>query len=156
MLWLYIKFYAQRQTLPSGIIGKKMRHGRQHLQPNMWINWYWSHWSHWSQTRSILYVVCIASLCWLPWIQQDTCSSNNSMHHDVNLSHNKTMKGTDFSNLPPCQSVLLEKINHANLVTHMWKNAILKDSHTWPSEENGWLLENGHYTIKWFSGQQVP
>ena len=23
-------------------------------------------------------------------------------------------------------------------------------------EENGWLLENGHYTIKWFSGQQGP
>ena len=68
----------------------------------------------------------------------------------------KKMKETDSSNLPPCQSVLLEKIKRANLVTHMWKNAILKASHTWPPEENGWLLENGHYTIKWFSGQKFP
>ena len=58
------------------------------------------------------------------------------------------MKGTDSTNLPPRQSVLLEKI--------YGEECNFKDPNTWPLEENGWLLENGHYTIKWFSGQQVP
>ena len=56
----------------------------------------------------------------------------------------------------PCSSVLLQKIKRSNLVTAMWKNAITSDSYTWCPEENGWVLAESRYAIKWFDGLQVP
>ena len=38
----------------------------------------------------------------------------------------------------------------------MWKNAITSDSYTWCQEENGWVLAESRYAIKWFDGLQVP
>ena len=66
------------------------------------------------------------------------------------------IKGTDPSNLPPCRSVLLEKLKRTNLVVSVWKTAIISHSCSWDPQENGWILKDGHYALKWFEGRQVP
>jgi len=53
-------------------------------------------------------------------------------------------------------SPLSEKVKRTNLVALMWKRATTSDPHAWELEENGWTLENGQYTIKWFERRQVP
>ena len=66
------------------------------------------------------------------------------------------IKGTDPSNLPPCKSVLMEKLRRANLVSGMWKNAITPNSYTWSPEVHGRSLQEDRYVMKWFEGRQVP
>ena len=66
------------------------------------------------------------------------------------------IKGSDPSHLPPCQSVLLQKIKLTNHIAYVWRNALTPEPHTWLPEENGWVLKNGHYRILWFEGRQVP
>ena len=41
-------------------------------------------------------------------------------------------------------------------MTSIWKSASLPDPCQLKLEENGWLLENGQYRIKWFDGEQIP
>ena len=66
------------------------------------------------------------------------------------------IKETDSSQMPPCNSVLMEKIKRANLVAGVWKKAILACPATMDPEENGWVLEGNQYKIHWFEGRQVP
>ena len=49
------------------------------------------------------------------------------------------IKETDSSQMPPCNSVLMEKIKRANLVAGEWKRAILACPATMDPEENGWV-----------------
>jgi len=66
------------------------------------------------------------------------------------------IKGTHPSSLPPCSSVLLEKIKRTNLVTSVWKNALSPDPMLYDPIGNGWFLENGYCAIKWYEGRPVP
>ena len=66
------------------------------------------------------------------------------------------LKHSDPSLLPPCKSVLTEKIKWANYVSSLWKNAHAATPVQWKAEDSGWELKNGHYVIKWFIGDQLP
>lgn len=68
----------------------------------------------------------------------------------------KSLTGIDSSMLPPCKSVLVQKIKRSNYAASLCKGAILANPCTWDPEENGWKLANGKYMIKWFEGSEVP
>ncbi len=68
------------------------------------------------------------------------------------------LKRANPSTLPPCQTVLINKINRANYVSYIWKHAHQADPlppNTTPVT-NGWQEEKGKYIIKWFIGDQMP
>ena len=66
------------------------------------------------------------------------------------------IKGADSSQLPPCYSVLVQKVRRANLVAGIWKHAILPDPCAVDPLESGWILKDGQYKINWFEGEEVP
>ena len=65
----------------------------------------------------------------------------------------KKMEG---SQLPPCFRVLREKIRRADLVTGRWISAVESRPPLWKPEEEGWVIKNGKYAIKWFDGPVAP
>ncbi|XP_077862898.1 uncharacterized protein LOC144345214 [Saccoglossus kowalevskii] len=58
--------------------------------------------------------------------------------------------------MPACKTFLLYKIKRANFVASMWKNANLPERCRFQPEDNGWVMQDGLYHIKWFEGEQVP
>ena len=56
--------------------------------------------------------------------------------------------GINPSIMPPCQSVLINKIHKTNCVTYLWRRATLSMPCTMKAEAHGWSLENGTYIIK--------
>ena len=66
------------------------------------------------------------------------------------------IKGIDASLLAPCQMTLVEKIKQANYVTSVWKRANTAHSQLFVPEDKGWNLEDGTYSINWFSGKMIP
>ena len=60
------------------------------------------------------------------------------------------------NNMPPCHSVLSNKIKTANYVTHIWKNASKRSPCELQPEEHGWLLKEGMLKMNWFDGDQLP
>ncbi len=68
------------------------------------------------------------------------------------------LKRANPSTLPPCQTVLMNKIKRTNYVSYIWKHAHQADPlppNSTP-ETNGWQETEGKYTIKWFLGEQMP
>ena len=57
------------------------------------------------------------------------------------------IKGANPSTMPPCRTVLLQKICRSHLVTLTWKNANHATPCTLNPEENGWILVDGSYSI---------
>ena len=68
----------------------------------------------------------------------------------------KDHKGINPSSLPPCKASLVEKIKRSHFVASVWKRATLSDTVVLDPEEYGWKLQDGHYVINWYDGQQVP
>ena len=68
----------------------------------------------------------------------------------------KVIKHTDPSLLPPCHTVLANKIKQTNYVAYMWKNADQPDPIMCDAEESGWVTRDGIYAINWFEGDQIP
>ena len=66
------------------------------------------------------------------------------------------IKGINPSSLPPCKASLVEKIKRSHFVASVWKRATLPDTVVLDPEEYGWKLQDGHYVINWYDGQQVP
>ena len=67
------------------------------------------------------------------------------------------MKGTNPSLFPPCGPVILQKIARVNYVTYIWKHAHEKHpNEDFNPEESGWKLSDGHYTINWYDGKEIP
>ena len=64
--------------------------------------------------------------------------------------------GINPSSMPPCQSVLINKIHRTNYVACLWRRATLPTPCTMKAEAHGWSLENGTYKIKWYDGDQLP
>ena len=62
------------------------------------------------------------------------------------------IKGTEPSNMPPCQVVLHEKIKRANFMASVWKRAATAEPQLWHPSDHGWNMGNGQYCIKWFHG----
>ena len=69
--------------------------------------------------------------------------------------HNKIL-GINPSSMPPCQSVLINKIHRTNCVACLWRRAPLPTPCTMKAEAHGWSLEKGTYKIKWYDGDQLP
>ena len=69
--------------------------------------------------------------------------------------HNQII-GINPSSMPPCQSVLINKIHRTNCVACLWRRAPLRTPCTMKAEAHGWSLENGTYKIKWYDGDQLP
>ena len=66
------------------------------------------------------------------------------------------IKTTDSSLLPPCKAALTEKLKRVNLVASVWKNANKLDPYFLDPKQNGWILDNSTYKMKWFTGLQIP
>ena len=58
--------------------------------------------------------------------------------------------------LPPCSVVLLQQIRRAQLVSHHWLNAHLRDLPAMDPEIYGFDLVDGKYYPKWHEGDVVP
>ena len=92
-------------------------------------------------------------------------SSVNEARHDIFCSKYKpnqpnqplqNIKGCDASLLPPCQSVLSNKVRRCNFIAHTWKNAHKSNTTSMQPENNGWHLLDQNYSITWFEGDQMP
>lgn len=65
-------------------------------------------------------------------------------------------KGADSSTLPPCKSVLEQKVKCTNYVAMLWKNAHLQDpTAAADPTRSGWCLQDGNYKIQWYKGEQM-
>lgn len=77
-----------------------------------------------------------------------------NFNSDNNITYAIIISGTDFKNLPPCQSVLEKKIIRANYIAYMIKQAIYNTIDP-PSE--GWSTdEYGKMSIDYFEGDPFP
>lgn len=62
--------------------------------------------------------------------------------------------GLEFKNMPPCKSVLLNKIKRANSLSQMIKTSSEK---TIDLSWNGWFInENNELEIEYFTGNPFP
>ena len=68
------------------------------------------------------------------------------------------LKSFDPATLPPCLSVLEQKISRVNLVTHIWANAHKLQINEWDPLKHGWVKEEktGNLIPSWFEGERVP
>ena len=66
------------------------------------------------------------------------------------------IKGFNAGGLPPCLSVLRQKILRSNYVASIWKNANKPVPTRLKPDENGWRLQDGMYAFLWYEGDQIP
>lgn len=66
------------------------------------------------------------------------------------------IRGISPHNMPPCHSVLVNKVRRANYVAYTWKNASQKNPCDLKPEDHGWLLQDNYYVINWYDGDQLP
>ena len=66
------------------------------------------------------------------------------------------IKGINPSSMPPCHSVLLNKIRRTNYVATLWKKARVHQPCVLKAEDHGWKLNESAYRINWFEGEQLP
>ena len=66
------------------------------------------------------------------------------------------VKKMDATLLPPCSSVVKEKIKRTNYICSIWNNATMAHPPVFDAEKCGWKLEDGRYRIKWFEGDMSP
>lgn len=66
------------------------------------------------------------------------------------------MKGVNPSEMPPCHSSLVKKVQRANYIAYLWKNAAATNPSDLDPEEHGWLLKDNQYVINWYEGDQLP
>ena len=67
-----------------------------------------------------------------------------------------SIRGINPSIMPPCLSVLQNKMYRTNYVASLWRNATLSKPDILKPEENGWLLDDGAYKVTWFDCDQIP
>ena len=66
------------------------------------------------------------------------------------------IKGINPSSMPPCGTVLLNKIRRTNYVAHMWKRARLPVACILKAEDHGWKLKESSHSMNWYNGEQLP
>ena len=62
------------------------------------------------------------------------------------------VKKMDATLLPPCSSVVKEKIKRTNYICSIWNDTTMALPPVFDAEKCGWKLEDGRYRIKWFEG----
>ena len=58
--------------------------------------------------------------------------------------------------MPPCHNMLANKVKRANFVSAMWKKACTPQPVIVSPVDNGWILQDDTYIVKWYDGDQVP
>ena len=66
------------------------------------------------------------------------------------------IKGINPSSMPPCGTVLANKIQRINYVAHLWKRARLPVGCILKAEDHGWKLNGSSYSMNWYDGEQPP
>lgn len=67
------------------------------------------------------------------------------------------IKSSDPCCLPPCKSVLLQKIKRCNYITHLYKNSSVANPIDFGPEGYGWVKDdNGQLEILWYDGPRCP
>lgn len=66
------------------------------------------------------------------------------------------IKNFDSSLMPPCSDTLFCKIKRVNQICALWSFATEPSPMFYKPEENGWILIDNTYQIKWFVGPQTP
>ena len=61
-----------------------------------------------------------------------------------------SMKKSDGSQLPPCSSVLKEKINRTEYVTGVWLSSAFLSSPDRSPVDYEWIIQYQKYYVKWF------
>lgn len=62
----------------------------------------------------------------------------------------------DASMLPPCFSVLYQKIKRVNFITAIWKSAVHMKPPHFVAQNNGWIEKDNSLDFYWFGGTQTP
>ena len=81
---------------------------------------------------------------------------NNILKHKKNKNPLDQLKSVNSSRLPPCKSELIMKANRANYIAWSYRNAHVSYCHPWNALQNGWVINNFKYEIKWYDGEQFP
>ena len=90
------------------------------------------------------------------------CVTVNEARLEIFLQKYKTckklsaVKKLDAGMLPPCLKVLRQKVKRTRLVARRWNSSTLQHQPIEVPEENGWILEDEKYKIKWFEGEESP
>ena len=62
---------------------------------------------------------------------------------DVNQSRLQVLQNKIPALIPPCRSVLNQKIRRTRFGTHMWQNANKQQLPAWDPCQHGWTVDNG-------------
>lgn len=107
-------------------------------------------------------------------IEKFVCSIyGQAKHHDVNVARFAMftnmyapknidqpllkIKSSDPCCLPPCKSVLFQKVKRCNYVTKLYKNANIAIPTNSGPEKHGWVKDtNGQLKILWYDGPSYP
>ena len=66
-------------------------------------------------------------------------------------------KKLDGSSLPPCSSVLYEKIKRTCYISKVWMSSLLSDPPALSPLNFGWkMMPNNQYSVIWFKGESCP
>ncbi len=79
--------------------------------------------------------------------------------HPVPKKQDKPIDGIkemNRSNLPPCQSVLINKALQCNYIAFVWKDAHLTNPCTASAEHHGWVLKRNKHNINRFDCDKIP
>ena len=66
------------------------------------------------------------------------------------------IKGTNPSDMPPCQSPMINKAKRTNFGAYIWKNVPVSNPSDLDPKDHGWLLKDNQYSINWYDGEQLP
>ncbi|KAI9552234.1 hypothetical protein GHT06_022592 [Daphnia sinensis] len=55
--------------------------------------------------------------------------------------------------MSPCKTVLLQQIKRVNSICSIWNQA---NPIVFPPHNNGWVMEDGKYSVYWFEGNATP
>ena len=81
------------------------------------------------------------------------CLLINKKHDDL-LQH-PNLKKVDGSSFPPCHKAFIEKINHGNFVTCLWRNATKISPSLFNPENFSWAMEDGMHSINLSNGDYI-
>ncbi len=67
------------------------------------------------------------------------------------------LKGLNPNSMPPCKSVLINKLKGVEFVVRLWKRAMQPVPCSQQPTDHGWYVDdNGRYAPRWYDGSQVP
>lgn len=75
---------------------------------------------------------------------------------DISSPFSLNVRNYDASNLPPCQSELLQHVLRTRYIACLWRNAHKSNITDMSPTDYGWTDVNGKLEMTWFVGDQLP